>query len=89
MPSSFRCTLVTPVAEVFDDEVSSVVLPAHDGQMGVLHLHAPMMVALGEGTLKITPAGGGAEKSMTVKGGFAQVKDDKLVVLTDEATDAA
>ncbi len=84
MPSPFHCTVVTPQAEVFDAEVASVVLPAHDGEMGVLQLHAPMMVQLGEGNLKITPATG-SEKTLRIKGGFAQVKDNQLVVLTDEA----
>ncbi len=86
MPSPFHCTVVTPEAEVFDDSVSSVVLPAHDGQMGVLHLHAPMMVQLGEGALQITPVNG-AQQKLRIKGGFAQVKDNKLVVLTDEAAE--
>lgn len=89
MADPFRCTLVTPVAQMFDRDVTSVILPAHDGQMGVLHLHAPMMVQLGQGELKVMPADGGAEQVLSIKGGFAQVKDNKLVVLTDEATEVA
>ena len=88
MAGTFRCTLVTPLEQVFDQDVTSVVLPAHDGEMGVLQLHAPMMVQLGQGTLRVTAAGGG-ERKLSIKGGFAQVKDDKLVVLTDKASDAA
>lgn len=84
MASPFHCTVVTPEAQVFDADVSSVVLPAHDGQMGVLSLHAPMMVQLGQGDLDIKPATGSATK-LRIKGGFAQVKDNQLVVLTDEA----
>ncbi len=87
MASPFHCTVVTPEAQVFDADVTSVVLPAHDGQMGVLSLHAPMMVQLGEGSLDITPSAGGSQK-LKIKGGFAQVKDNQLVVLTDEAVAA-
>ncbi|MEM8875652.1 MAG: ATP synthase F1 subunit epsilon [Planctomycetota bacterium] len=85
MPGPFHCTVVTPEAQVFDEDVSSVVLPAHDGQMGVLALHAPMMVELGSGELTLSKASGGDTK-LTIEGGFAQVQDNQLVVLADQAT---
>ncbi|MEM1446555.1 MAG: ATP synthase F1 subunit epsilon [Planctomycetota bacterium] len=85
MAGPFHCTVVTPEAQVFDEDVSSVILPAHDGQMGVLALHAPMMVELGQGALTLTKASGG-DTTLTIDGGFAQVQDNQLVVLADQAT---
>lgn len=84
MAGPFHCTVVTPEAQVFDAEVSSVVLPAHDGQMGVLALHAPMMVELGKGRLTLSKAAGG-QTTLAIEGGFAQVQDNQLVVLADKA----
>ncbi|MEM9753600.1 MAG: ATP synthase F1 subunit epsilon [Planctomycetota bacterium] len=84
MAGSFHCTVVTPEAQVFDEEVASVILPAHDGQMGVLALHAPMMVELGTGALTLSKAAGG-DATLNIEGGFAQVQDNQLVVLADKA----
>lgn len=86
MADSFTCTITTPEAQVFDAPVQSVTLPAHDGRIGVLRNHAPMMVELGEGELSIEGLERREAKTrFGIKGGFAQIKDNKLVVLTGAA----
>lgn len=86
MADSFTCTITTPEAQVFDGPVQSVTLPAHDGRIGVLRNHAPMMVELGEGELSIEGLERREAKTrFGIKGGFAQIKDNKLVVLTGAA----
>ena len=86
MAEPFSCTITTPEAQVFDAQVQSVTLPAHDGRMGVLRSHAPMMVELGEGELVIEGLDRHAAKQrFAIQGGFAQIKDDRLVVLTGKA----
>ena len=86
MPNAFTCTITTPEAQVFDAEVQSVTLPAHDGRMGVMKNHAPMMVELGEGDLLVEGLDRHeARKRFSVQGGFAQIKDNRLVVLTGAA----
>lgn len=80
---SFTCTLVTPVAEVFEKEVTYVNLPAHDGQLGVATGRAPLLARLGAGELTLTEKDG-KETKLIVVGGFAQIKAGKLVILTDE-----
>ncbi len=84
MAGTFTCSLVTPENLLFEDEVSYVDLPAWDGQVGVQHLRAPLLVKLTFGTLRIELPGGESRRYF-VGGGFAQVKDDKLAVLADEA----
>lgn len=84
MATTFNCTLTTPEQELFSREVSYVDLPAHDGQVGILVNHAPLLVKLGYGALRLKDAGGG-ETAMFVGGGFAQVKGGGVEVLTDEA----
>ena len=81
---AFHCDIVTPDREAFDAEVKSVVLPAHDGQVGILTNRAPLLVRLGEGLLTIDLAGGGQEQ-FDIRGGVAQMKDNKLTILTEHA----
>ena len=84
---AFKCDIVTPDREVFQDTVTGVILPAHDGQVGLLTNRAPMLVRLGTGTLTVHTASG--DKAFTVSGGVAQMKDNKLTVLTESAKEGA
>ena len=85
---SFQCTVVTPEQQVFDQTVTQAVLPAHDGQVGILTDRAPLLVKLGLGTLRLDVQGGRSQ-TFFVDGGIAQMKDNRLTVLTQEATPAA
>ena len=80
---SFQCTIVTPEAEVLDESVSGAVLPAHDGQVGILTGRAPLLVKLGVGELSLDTPGGA--KRFFVDGGVAQMKGQTLTVLTNNA----
>ena len=84
---SFKCVVVTPEQQVLDETISQATLPAHDGQVGILTGHAPLLVKLGTGALQIELAGG-QKRSFFVDGGVAQMKDNKLTVLTTVATPA-
>lgn len=84
MPTNFRIAIVTPEAQILDEECSYASIPAHDGQLGVEHLRAPLLVKLGLGTLKVTTPHGD-DHFYYIGGGFAQVKDDVLTILTEEA----
>jgi F-type H+-transporting ATPase subunit epsilon len=50
-----------------------VVAPAWDGEVGVLRGHAPMLVLLGAGEMRITSGGSGSSSGSDVEGGFMQV----------------
>jgi len=62
-----------------------VILPAYDGEIGILTDRAPLLAKLGVGVLRIDLAGG-QKRSYFVDGGIAQMKDNRLTVLTTEAT---
>lgn len=81
---AFHCVIVTPEQQILDERVSQVILPAHDGEMGVLTGRAPILVKLGVGRLRVDLVGG-RSASFYVEGGVAQMKDDRLTVLTDHA----
>jgi F-type H+-transporting ATPase subunit epsilon len=65
------------------------VAPAFDGEVGILPRHAPFMTLLGDGVLVVRTEGG--ERRFHVRGGFLQVVDNTLRVVTEyvkESSDA-
>lgn len=84
MAESFRCTIVTPERQVFDEPVTYAAVPAWDGQVGIMAQRAPLLVKLGDGVLRVDFPQGGS-RLFFIGGGFAQMKDDKLTVLTPES----
>lgn len=81
----FRCVIVTPEEQSFDQDVKQAIIPAHDGEMGILTDRAPVLVKLGLGALTLDTAEG-KRKSFFVDGGVAQMKENVLTIATTEAT---
>jgi F-type H+-transporting ATPase subunit epsilon len=87
LATTFQCSVVTPEAPIIEAEVSQAVLPAFDGQVGVLAHRAPLLARLGSGPLRLDLADG-STRLFFVSGGFAQMKDNRLSILSDEAKPA-
>jgi F-type H+-transporting ATPase subunit epsilon len=69
---------------VFEErEADMVIIPASEGEMGVLPRHAPVLTTLGFGELVIRK--GRAEERFAIYGGVVDVRPDKVVVLADLA----
>jgi F-type H+-transporting ATPase subunit epsilon len=85
--SGIECVVVTPERTVLDEVVEFVALPLYDGELGVLPGHSPLVGRLGHGELRIKF--GGETRRYFVDGGFAQVRDDVVTVLTNRAIPAA
>jgi F-type H+-transporting ATPase subunit epsilon len=68
---------------VVSAEVDEVVIPGSQGYFGVLPGHAPLLATLGIGEL--TYRVGREEYHVAVSGGFAEVLNDKVIVLADAA----
>jgi F-type H+-transporting ATPase subunit epsilon len=81
---SFNCVIVTPEQQLLDEKATQVIVPAHDGEMGILSNRAPMLTKIGVGRLRVDLPGG-SSKSYFVEGGVAQMADNNLTVLTDLA----
>lgn len=75
--------LITPQATVYEGDADMVVVPAWDGEVGILRGHAPMMALLGEGEMRVTR--GGTVERFHVAGGFMQVAGDVVSVLSETA----
>ena len=79
--------VVTPEQTVLEAATNFVALPLADGELGVAPGHAPMIGRLGYGELRI-----GHEPSAQrfyVDGGFVQVADNVVSVLTNRALTTA
>lgn len=77
---NLTCTLVTPEAKIADEKAFDVVLPAHDGLLGILPGHAPLLCKLGQGLLRYHDELMG-EKVYYMEGGFAHVHENKVLIL--------
>ena len=44
-----QVTVISPEKSMFDGEADALVVPAFDGQVGILPNHAPFMTLLGQG----------------------------------------
>ncbi|MCC7194593.1 MAG: ATP synthase F1 subunit epsilon [Gemmatimonadaceae bacterium] len=80
---TLRVSVISPEAVLFQGETQSVVAPAFDGEVGILSGHAAMVTTLGTGTLRL-----GDGQSFRVEGGFVQVADNEVRVVTEKAEKA-
>jgi len=82
--ADIKCSVITPEAQVVETEATQVIIPAHDGLIGILHNHAPLLCEVGKGVLRIDDTSG-KQRQVEVEGGFAQVLNNEVIVLTETA----
>ncbi len=80
-----KLSIISPERIVFEGDVDRVVVPAFDGEVGILAQHAPLVTLLGRGTVRVG-GGTGADTIFAVQGGFVQVADDVVRVVTESAS---
>ena len=80
--------IVSPDRVLLKRPVDMVVMPAWDGDLAAMPLHAPMMVALRGGVITLHE-GGQATDRFYVAGGFAEITPERCTVLADEAVPVA
>ena len=77
--------VVSPERILYSGEAEMVVARTTDGEIAFLTGHAPFIGALGIGVVSITPEGGGERVVAAVHGGFVEVSDNRVTVLSDVA----
>jgi F-type H+-transporting ATPase subunit epsilon len=87
MPDSLTCTIVTPEQTALETKADFVALPLFDGEIGIAANHSPLIGRLGYGEMRIKS--GGQTLVYYVDGGFVQVADNVVVVLTSRSLPAA
>jgi F-type H+-transporting ATPase subunit epsilon len=79
-----KVSVISPERVLYEGEATQVVAPAYDGEVGILTGHAPMMSLLGKGSLRIS-GGSGSASRFDIEGGFLQVVDNNVRVVTEKA----
>ncbi|HUJ73537.1 MAG TPA: ATP synthase F1 subunit epsilon [bacterium] len=83
MAEQLHLRILTPQKEVLSTDASSVVLPGTLGELGILPQHVALVTTLASGILRYTV--GNEEKGVAVHYGYAQVRDDQVMVLAEMA----
>ena len=86
MPTQLE--IVSPDKLLLSQPVDMAVIPAAEGEMGVMPGHSPMIVLL-RGGLIVLHEGGRPTSRLFVSGGFAEITPDRCTVLADEAIPVA
>jgi len=76
--------IVSPDRLLLSQPVDMAVIPAAEGEMGVLPGHSPMIVLLQGGTITLHESGRPTSR-LYVSGGFAEITPERCTVLADEA----
>lgn len=84
---AIRCQVVTPERIVLDEWVRQVVVPLPDGEFGIAKNHDPVIARLGYGSLRLKLAS--IEKNFYLDGGFLQIRDNHVVILTNRAQESS
>jgi F-type H+-transporting ATPase subunit epsilon len=80
---TFHCSVITPERAVLETDATFVAFPAHDGEVGILRDRAPLLFKMGIGVLRVESPEG--NHKFFVDGGFAQMVDNRLTLLTEQA----
>ena len=83
MADRLTLEIATPMRLVVSETVDEVVAPGIEGYFGVLPGHAPFLTTLGIGV--VTFRNGRDEQQLAIAGGFAEVRNDKVIILADSA----
>ncbi len=85
--ATLTVSVISPERVLFEGSAKSIVAPAFDGEVGIMPMHAPMMTLLGKGTLRVETSDSGTQR-FEVNGGFLQVAEDQVRVVTESASPA-
>lgn len=77
-----KLDIVARSGVLFDGEATSVVVPALDGELGILPGHTPLLAVLNPGTVRFTKADG-TEGAFTTTRGFVTVDTDVVSIVVD------
>ena len=81
LPTKINLTVVTRERKIVDATVDEVILPASDGELGVLPGHTPLLATLRIGPLRYRS--GSRIDRLVISWGFAEVLPDRVIVLAE------
>jgi F-type H+-transporting ATPase subunit epsilon len=86
MEKTFLFELITPNKNLISGEFDMVVVPGEEGDFGVLPHHSNLISQIRPGVLN-TYKNDKIDKSFFLYSGFAEVSNNKLIVLSETAFD--
>jgi F-type H+-transporting ATPase subunit epsilon len=81
LPTKIHLNVVTRERKIIDAQVDEVILPASDGEIGVLPGHTPLLATLRIGPLRYRT--GTKVERIVISWGFAEVLPDRVIVLAE------
>lgn len=85
IPSSLHLKIITPRRLLVEADVDEVSLPGLDGYLGIFPGHRPLFITLGKGSLTFRRLK--KEEKYPVRGGYADILPDKVLVFTELSQD--
>ena len=83
MSKTFQLEIITPEKVYNEGQVSYVRAPSMDGLFGVKSRHAPAIIAISIGEIKVTKDG--KEFYFATNGGFADIRPESVMLLVETA----
>ena len=84
MSKQLHLKIITPLRLLYDNDVDMVIMRGENGDMGILSGHESRAAVLGYGPLRIFN-NGAEENELAVLGGFAEIMNNRVTVLSDAA----
>ncbi|TGK10215.1 ATP synthase F1 subunit epsilon [Leptospira fletcheri] len=79
--SKLTVSVISPEKVLYSGDADSLVVPGNEGFFGVLPGHTSLVSLLGVGILEIRQ--GNKTKIVVIEGGFFEIRDNKVTILTD------
>ena len=83
LPTSFHLTVVTRERKIVETDAVEVVLPAYDGEIGVLPGHTALLTLLKVGVMRYRSDGN--PQSLVISWGFAEILPERVIVMAETA----
>ena len=84
MTNFVNIDIITPLKLVISKKVKMSVLPASEGDVGILYKHTPLMTILNRGIVKLYDENSISDQ-IAVDGGVADISEDKITLLSERA----
>ena len=84
MSNEFKIEIITPEKTILKSEVKEVIIPAFEGQLGILKDHIPLITFLRPGLILIKNQD---ENKFYVEEGTVEFSNNNLLILTSTAKD--
>jgi F-type H+-transporting ATPase subunit epsilon len=84
MHTELQVEIISPEGYLFNGHCHLVTIPSVEGEMGLMADHEAVLISLKEGKVAIFDNHQNILKEFSVKSGFAEMFNNRLLVLVDD-----